>query len=453
MNRVDPKDAIFHLGAKAGTSSDHCLVYGFVHEEPTRPSAHATVVAELTQALSQVDRIRRRLVDVPATLAYPQWEAHSTPASEFVTAHETDGRWSETLRRLAALLEVPIDTTQSAWRADFIDMVTDAPFSDRPMIIVALRISHTFVDGQGAAAIGRSVFGDGGGDDGAAPEAGPIRRSPHRAAIRGAVTLPVGIVRYLRVAVADARRGHGALGYPPAPPLRARTVLNAPPGADRSVAIIVRPRPASRIGGMTITTIGLTVVSLALQRYLSPSGEPTELSANVPVGVPASVDFSGANRVVTGTVDLHTDVANLTTRAQLIQRDLHAERARALDPAVLQRLTVLEAAPAPLLVTIMALGRRVAPKRVPAHTVVTSINRGDAPLRLGDAVALFSSGFPALTNQFAMKHGVYTLGHTVTIGVVWSPTTVPDGHRHPALLEQAWDEVIAALTVDRTQGA
>ncbi len=450
MDRVDPKDAIFYLGAKSGRSSDHCLVYGFVDEQAAVAPVHSTVVADLTRALARVDRIRRRLVEVPATLAYPRWETHSTPASRFVTAHAPDGRWTETLRRLAELAEVPIDTTQSAWRADLVDVVTDAPFSDRPVIVVVLRISHTFVDGQGAAAIGRSVFGD--GTDGAdvAPEPGPHRRSPWPAAVHGAVTLPAGVVGYVRALVADARRGRHE---PPAPPQRARTPLNSPPGADRSVAIIVRPRPATRLAGVTVTTVGLTAVSLALQRYLSSTGVPTGLSASVPVSVPDSVDFAGANRVVTGTVDLHTDVPDLTARAQLIQRDLHAERSRVLDPAALARLAVLESAPAPVLVAITALGRRVTPQTVAAHTVVTSINRGDAPLRLGDAVAVFSSGFPALTRHFAVKHGIYTLGSTMTIGVVWSPTTVPDGHRHAALLEQAWDEVIAALTDEGTPRA
>ncbi|GAA1458918.1 wax ester/triacylglycerol synthase family O-acyltransferase [Williamsia maris] len=452
MNRVDPKDAIFYLGAKSGRSSDHCLVYGFVDGRTTRPPVHTTVVADLTRALSRVERIRRRLVEVPATLAYPRWEAHSTPASTFVTAHQPDGRWTETLRRLAELVEDPIDTTQSAWRADLVDVVTDAPFSDRPVIVVVLRVSHTFVDGQGAAALGRSVFGEDAEVAGPPPAVGSRPGSEYRAALHGAVTLPAGIAGYIRALVTDARRGRNGPDTPPAPPQRPLSPLNAPPGADRSVAIIVRPRPPNRLAGMTVTTIGLTAVSLALQRYLA-TGEQTDLSAGVPVGVPDSVEFSGANRVVTGTVDLHTDVPDLVARAELIQHDLHAERARVLDPAVLQRLGVLEAAPAPLLVAITALGRRVTPTTVAAHTVVTSINRGDAPLRLGDATAVLSSGFPALTRHFAMKHGIYTLGRTVTIGVVWSPTAVPDGHRQPALLQQAWDEVIAALTDEGTPDA
>lgn len=446
MNRVDPKDAIFYLGAKSGRSSDHCLVYGFVDEQSTRPPVLSAALADLIPRLSRVERIRRRLVEVPATLAYPRWEAHPTPASQFVTTHEPDGRWTETLRRVAELLEAPIDTTQSAWRADLVDVVTDAPFTDRPMVVVVLRISHTFVDGRGAAALGRSVFGDDEGTADTAPEAVPPPRSSYSAAIRGALTLPVGVVGYIRALVSDARRGRGDPSALPGPPMRARTALNAPPGTDRSVATVVRPRPASRLAGMTITSVGLTTVSLALQRYLSPDDAPTGLSANVPVGVPDSVEFSGANRVVTGTVDLHTDVPDLRTRAQLIQDDLHAERGRVLDPAALQRLSVLEAAPAPLLVAITALGRRVTPATLAAHTVVTSINRGDAPLRLGDATAVFSSGFPALTRDYALKQGIYTLGRTVTIGVVWSPTTLPDGHRYPELLATAWDEVVAALS-------
>lgn len=79
------------------------------------------------------------------------------------------------------------------------------------------------------------------------------------------------------------------------------------------------------------------------------------------------------------------------------------------------------------------------------NTVVSSVFRGAADLRLGGGTVQFTAGFPALSPAMGLTHGVHGIGDTVTITVVAGTAAVPDLDAYAHLLRVALDETELAL--------
>jgi hypothetical protein len=68
----------------------------------------------------------------------------------------------------------------------------------------------------------------------------------------------------------------------------------------------------------------------------------------------------------------------------------------------------------------------VRPAQVAGNTVVSSINRGAADLRFGDAPVVLTATFPPLSPLMGLTHGVLGIGDTVAISVHATQSAVPD---------------------------
>ena len=55
--------------------------------------------------------------------------------------------------------------------------------------------------------------------------------------------------------------------------------------------------------------------------------------------------------------------------------------------------------------------------QVTGNTVVSSVNRGPADLRLGGAPVLLTASYPALSPMMGLTHGVHGIGDTVAVSV------------------------------------
>jgi hypothetical protein len=62
---------------------------------------------------------------------------------------------------------------------------------------------------------------------------------------------------------------------------------------------------------------------------------------------------------------------------------------------------------------------------VAGNTVVSSVNRGAADLRFGDAPVALTAGYPALSPAMGLTHGVHGIGDTVAISVHASESALP----------------------------
>jgi hypothetical protein len=227
--------------------------------------------------------------------------------------------------------------------------------------------------------------------------------------------------------VRDTHAGLLAPGVGTRPPLS----TNARPGGVRSLRTLVRHR--SQLRGPTVTVGVLAAVSTALSRLL-PSGTST-LGAEVPMikpGVPQAHNHFG-NIVVGLYPELELDV-----RLQRITTDLANGRRRFEHPATRSADRAFAAVPAPLLRWgVSHFDPDVRSAQVLGNTVVSSVNRGPADLRFGDARVVLTAGYPALSPSMGLTHGVHGIGETIAISVNAAESAVADIDAYLELLDAA----------------
>ncbi len=266
------------------------------------------------------------------------------------------------------------------------------------------------------------------------------------AALRAAVTLPAGVARTVRRGVTAARARNElatltATGrIPPPGPGYAPGPLNGPAEvAGHAVRMLVCPAEAFHVPGFSVTVVGLTAVSIALERYLLGRGEDvTRLGAQVPMALPPRRGVRNNYRSLG--VDLAAGEPDARRRAAAIAAELSARRERARHP-LLDAQGAVDAVLPPLLLRRDVRDYPIdsTPEQITGHTVVSSVNRGPADLTFGGAPVRFTGGFPALGAVMHLTHGIHGLGETVTLSVHADPSVVdPDiyaGHLRDALRE------------------
>lgn len=261
-----------------------------------------------------------------------------------------------------------------------------------------------------------------------------------------AVTLPVGVVRTARrgMAAGRARKELAELtaagrvpppgtGYPPG-------LLNGPADVTaHAVRMLVCPARDFRAPGLSVTVVGLTAVSIAVERYLRGRGaDVTRLGAQVPMALPPRPGIRNNHRSLG--VDLAAGEPDPRRRATAIAAELAARRERGRHP-LLDAQDAVDAVLPPLLLCrdVRNYPIHSIPEQITGHTVVSSVNRGPADLTFGGAPVRFTGGFPALGSVMHLTHGIHGLGETVTISVHADPGVVdPDeyaGHLRDALRE------------------
>ena len=102
-----------------------------------------------------------------------------------------------------------------------------------------------------------------------------------------------------------------------------------------------------------------------------------------------------------------------------------ASRAFAVTPAPLLRWGVAQFDPT------------VRSPTVTGNTVVSSVNRGPADLRFGDAPVVVTAGYPALSPMMGLAHGVHGIGDTVAVSVHAAESAIGDVDEYVARLDAA----------------
>ncbi|MET0317862.1 MAG: WS/DGAT domain-containing protein, partial [Rhodococcus fascians] len=232
-------------------------------------------------------------------------------------------------------------------------------------------------------------------------------------------------------------------------PGRQLTALNADPGPTRQIRMIVVPAASLRAPDVTVTVATLTAISVALSDYLNTRGQ---LGAEVTVAFDRQTGARNNFRNVG--VDLHTDERDLRIRALAIAASLDERKRRNRHPASHAQGAVTAALPAPMLrAEIARYPLDTAPPTMSGNTVVSSVNRGAADLRLGGGSVRFTAGFPALSPFMALTHGVHGIGDTVTVSITAGMRVLPDIDRYEELLRGALADVARALGGEEFSGA
>ena len=124
------------------------------------------------------------------------------------------------------------------------------------------------------------------------------------------------------------------------------------------------------------------------------------------------------NHIGPASIGLHADAPSRDEKVRRIVSDLMDWRRRSLHPAFAAEEAAFATIPAP--VRRLAI-KRIRPDRrsalVPAHTVVSSVDRGPMDLSFGGRPVVYTMGFPALLPISSLVHGVHSIGDTVAITV------------------------------------
>lgn len=303
-------------------------------EHGGRSPDRETVLTYFRSRMHLVGALARRIADVPGALDYPYWVEADFALEDVVTFHEaraaTFEDWLESVARLSA---EGVDATRCPWHVHvFAGM--PAPDEDGATVtVVAIQASHAMLVGASARGLLEALFGDRGRPlevDGLASPAETTH--PVAAALNGITRLAFWAVLALtsRVRTTVAARRH-----PPDPvpgtvdPGLATDGLPGPPATGRVIRILRPDLPVPTRRSWTVTALGLTAVSLAMERYYRERGEslPSEYAA-VPVALGESAAGLGVNRVAGGLVPLHVEIPEPAQRAATIADSLARERAR-----------------------------------------------------------------------------------------------------------------------------
>jgi hypothetical protein len=132
------------------------------------------------------------------------------------------------------------------------------------------------------------------------------------------------------------------------------------------------------------------------------------------------------NHFANVTVGLYPELSR-QARLQRIAADLANARRRSEHPAAQAADRAFAAVPAPILRWGISLfDPEVRPSQVSGNTVVSSIYRVPADLRLGDAPVALTAVYPGLSPAMGLTHGVWGVGDMVTVSVHAAESAVGD---------------------------
>ena len=355
-------------------------------------------------------------------LTYPAWVSVDVDAGQFTVHELDDNSWAGCLAAVSRLADDQLDPRVWPWRLHVFTPVDGVPTaSGAGTVAVAADRRMCFADGARSSALAARLFGR-------AVDIAPVT-TPR---LRG-VKLPWRsfiAARTHRQLVRDTEAGLVPAQAESRPALRS----NARPAGARSVRTLVRHR--GRLPGPTVTIGVLCAVSTALSAHLRELGDdPSTLGAEVPMAKTTAREAH--NHFGNVGVGLYPEL-DVEERAARIADDLADRRRRARHPAMRAASRAFAVMPAPLLRWGVAqFDPTVRSPTVTGNTVVSSVNRGPADLRFGDAPVVVTAGYPALSPMMGLTHGVHGIGDTVAISVHAAESAIGDVDEYVARLDAA----------------
>ncbi len=394
MTRLAPVDAQT-LWMSAKIPNDQFLLYGFAGDPG---GLHGVLAGLRTRAAACAD-LRLRIAD-DCVARYPRWVDGGVDEAQFAV-RMSGLQWAGCLDAVARLADEQLDPAGAAWRLHvFPDVHAAPPGTGATVTVAVLQIAHALADGTRTAELAAWLFGR----DRPVTPIMPDRSG--NLALRG-----VAAARAHRRLVADIAAGSVPAPVGPRLPL----LTNAAPLGVSRIRTLVRDR-AAVTAGATVTVAVLSAISTALADHLRDRGaDPSRLGAEVPM---ANSGIRNAhNHFHNVGVNLHPE-CRPADRATRIAGELRDARIREDHPAMGAERRALAAVPAALLRWgVSRFDPGVRSPAVTGNTVVSSVDRGAADLRLGLAQVILTAGYPALSPMMGLTHGVHGIGDVVAVSV------------------------------------
>jgi hypothetical protein len=398
----------------ARVPNDQFLLYAF----DGHPGDLGVVLSGLYARAAACPDLRLRVVD-DCALRYPRWVDGGVDDRQFVRPGPAGLSWTQCLDEITRLADAQLDPIRACWRLHLFLDVTAAPGTSAAVTVAVLQMTHALADGTRSAELAGWLFGR---DRRPAPIAGPGRANP--------------FVRGVRAARAQRRLADDiAAGRIPAPPAPRRPLLtNQAPVGVRRLGTLVRHR--SQLGSdATVTVAVLAAIGAALTGHLRARGADADtLGAEVPMA--HTGERNAYNNFRNVGIGLHPD-ADHAQRRRLIAGELTGAARRGAHPGMRAERQALQATPAVLLRWgVGQFDPMTRVELVTGNTVVSSVNRGAADLRLGTARVLLTAGYPALSPMMSLTHGIHGVGDVVALSVHAG---------EPAFGPAAFDDYLARL--------
>ncbi|MEV6277044.1 wax ester/triacylglycerol synthase domain-containing protein [Nocardia sp. NPDC051832] len=442
-------DASYYYLARSGRNTDWPMWWVFEHGG-TPPTA-AELTRHFADRAESLEPLRRRIHEVPGGLGHPYWAADDSPIESHLTIEAAELDWAGCLARLGEVLSQPLDARVSAWQLHVFPAVTGIDTVTGTGTVVVLHVSHALLAGPAMTAVGDTLFAT---ESRALRIAGqgPAARRPSAGvtALAGALSWPARMLRFTLGVRAETRRlaADGDADASNITP-RTATALNRRIGSGRSVRTIPLPLAQVRTPGSTVTAVGLTAISRALERYLDKrSGScPDDLAALVTVALPEH-PVLGVNHIGAAGVDLCPAETDLAARARAVEASLRAHRDAPSSRRELNRLALIEGLPS----RVFRARFGTLPPADPAgpafgHTILTSIRcTPDGAWSLLGNTFRFAGMLPPVFPDIGLAHSFVGAGESFAVSVVGDPAIIDDLDEYADLLRAAVAEVTDALT-------
>ncbi|GAB10599.1 hypothetical protein GOARA_061_00380 [Gordonia araii NBRC 100433] len=410
--RLTPVDARM-LWASPTARSDQFLLFAFDDTDAT----DTAVAAEVLDAALAIERLNLAVRAVPGHLDYPYW-THRAAGSEQIRIHRLDdSSWAGLLDLVSGLLADQVDPYSRAWRVHLVRGVAHPHGEPGRLRVAILQVSHALADGRGATDLARRLFGGAGGlgsPDGAVGRGPAASRWPAPVrAVGGIVRLPAEVGGMLaRGARAYLLSRQERMSGPQPEPASS---VNRAPGARRAIRTLTvdRARLDGRVTPGAIAAVGDAMATCGLV-----DGDPV-----VELTVARAPERGQANNFFMAGIASHTDSGG-ATRRRAIETEIEGARSRDSRPARVAARRAEASTPAALMHWAATAFTPETVTAVTGHTVVSSVNRGAADLRLGGGLVRFTAGFPALSSAHSLTHGVHGIGDAITFSVLADPDIV-----------------------------
>ncbi|WP_207840342.1 wax ester/triacylglycerol synthase domain-containing protein [Williamsia soli] len=443
MRQINGRDAVFlYLGDDGSAST---VLSCNVVENPDGQPLQITVedIAAWAQVRIQIsDLFRSKLVRLPGDFALPYWMRDADfDIGDHIEIHRSGRRdWGSVRAQLARLADAPLDLRRPPWKLHVIPDIEGFPDRDGLVSLVAFHCHHAAFDGMTLGLISTQMFGD---ERLIRPDEVVGEAVVSRAALirRESARLPAVAYRFIRGAHTAFRDARQRPSDTPSVPDTAWPVtrFNGTFTGPRTADLVSLPRDEvlelkSRVEGVTVNDLMLSVIGEALAGYLASHGESPQasLSSLVPVATRSERPSNTLNQFTFMVANMHTDEPDRAVRLKNIAAGTKAEKARALAAhADRTDNAMVEVTPAPVLRLLAYLGRRsrrrrTAQTRAPFNTVVSNVRTPDIERKIFGWNIVNGFAIQPIATGTTLAHSVLNRQNMINISITVDGSVMPD---------------------------
>lgn len=421
---------------------------------------------------------RRKLAGGALGLDTPYWIEDADFDLEFHVRHialPKPGDWRQLCILLARLHARGLDMTRPLWEAYVIEGLNEVEGLPRHSFAILLKVHHAAIDGVSAAEIlsaihstsaqatAENALDEWRGEQ--PPSAMKIWSNAYlnnlRRPVRLVETLGKLVPKLMRAnsQADDNDKGQTGVLKSPAGKTRFNQRVSAYRVTDTIVLDLAEIKSFKAVvEGATVNDIIVSVVGGGLRKYLQAKDElpASSLSCGAPINVRAERNSESiGNQVGMMTIDMATDIEDALPRLRAVIE--HARESKAYSSA-LGAKTMLELSQG-LWPSVVGMGIRVATlagvsgeMALPVQTVVSNVPGPQAPLYLAGARVTMLTGMGPTTDMMGLFHAVISGAGKISVNFVCCREMMPDPDFYRQCLQQAYEELHAAVLGARKPG-